>query len=170
MPSDFRYGAYAFDGALALTLVGTYQGGILGADIFFNQGYAWSDNPGAGEFDIVSVALHEVVHALGFDHPDVADNLGLNFDSSGTSIMATGFEVMNSTIAPGAISRFLTSDELAGLDYLYPSSGLLLASVITAVSVEGEPVPEPSTFLLLVSGLVGLLALARRGLCRRFLQ
>ena len=165
VPSSFRYGSYSFDGALALSLISTVDGKIFGADIFFNQDYAFSDNPGASEFDIESVVLHEIGHALGLDHPDIADDLGRNYDSSGASITATGFEVMNSTIAPGEISRVLTLDELGARDFFYPSSSkLVLASAITAVSIDPTPTPnpEPGTLLLLGSGLAGLFGFGRK--------
>jgi len=68
-------------------------------------------------YDLESIALHEIGHALGLTHPDQAGNR--NYDSSGVSITATGSEVMNSTIGVGELARELTSDELAGFNYLY---------------------------------------------------
>jgi len=161
MPS-FIFSYLGYEGALAVSLVGLYDDRIAGVDILFNTRYALSDNPGSGEFDIESIALHEIGHALGLDHPDIADDFGRNYDSSGFSIASTRLEVMSSTIAPGEISRVLTSDEVAAINILYPSSGLVLSSAITAIAIETTPTPEPGTLLLLTLGLAGLFGFGRK--------
>jgi len=154
--SSAVFSSVGFGNALAVSLVAISNSVITGVDIFFNTGYFWSDNPEPGEFDIESIALHEVGHAIGLGHPDLADNLGNNYDSSGTSILATGLEVMNSTIAPGEILRVLSSDDLAGRDFLYSSDGSSDSTVTVAASIPPLATPEPSTILLLGSALGAL--------------
>jgi predicted Zn-dependent protease len=60
----------------------------------------WDTTPGSTEFDVESVALHELGHSLGLGH-----------SSSGT--------VMAPSIAPGTTVRILSNDDMGGVRSLY---------------------------------------------------
>ncbi len=155
MPDSFSYSGFAITGKLALAIVATSGNEIVGADIYFNRDFAWSGNPGPSEYDVETVALHEIGHTLGLDHPDLADDLGLNFNRAGSVTTASSAEVMNSTIAAGEISRTLTADDYAGIEHLYPSPVLTLVSA--GASSATVQAPEPSVLLSLALGFSGLL-------------
>lgn len=111
--------------------------------------YRWTRNNGnQPTVDLKSVLIHEVGHAIGFQHGDAAwfneqGNTGTpwnrNYRYLGGSLTATaplGGEVMNEGNGPGflpsqkppkgipggAYWRTVSKDEIAGLDYLYGSS------------------------------------------------
>ena len=72
-------------------------------------------------YDLESIALHELGHAIGLHHPNQAGTN--NFDAAGASIAATGNELMNSVpVNPGEAQRKFTTDDLNGFNHLYPNA------------------------------------------------
>lgn len=87
-------------------------GEIVGFDVHFNTDHQWATSATTGRFDIESVALHEIGHAIGLDHT------------------ASSAEVMFSSLTPATLHRTLGSGDVAGAQLLYPD-----ASVQTCVGV-----------------------------------
>jgi hypothetical protein len=158
--------SFGFDGALAITVPYIFTSGgadyVVGVDIYINEAYSFSDDPGPGEYDTESVVLHELGHALGLDHPDLANNEDKNFDSRGRPISAMGTEVMSSTLVSGELRRVLTADEIAGLYYLYPSSDFDFETTTTTAALMPAAVPEPNTALLAATGILVVLGFGLR--------
>ena len=101
------------------------------ADIVFNSAFQWSSYRGnvrsvngRDQWDIVRVALHELGHVLGLDHPD----------DYGQSVEA----LMNSTIGN---RDSLTADDIAGALSLYGGSRV-------TSNVAFPPRNEPNDFFL----------------------
>jgi|GEM_PF-2838940 len=97
--------------AYAVTVPLFYQqsGEIIDADILFSTTFDWSTdvNGEAGKADLQSIATHEMGHLLGLDHPGVAD------------------ATMYWSAVEGEIhKRTLAADDIQGICYLYPVSGV----------------------------------------------
>jgi hypothetical protein len=155
--------AYAANGGS--TLAETYcatngAGEIIGFDVrFYDSGRTWtSGSPAIGEFDIQGVACHELGHALGLGHSNVADATMYPSTTSGNTSLRT-----------------IAADDVAGIQAIYgvrssvridsvnPSSGPIRGGTQVTISgsslslgnrvffdgVEGTVVssPDPSTLV-----------------------
>lgn len=108
------YGREFGEGTLAITTTVYYGNERLEADVLFNRAYPWDSYRGSMRRtdgvltpDIQRVALHELGHVLGLDHPD----------ENGQRVSA----IMNSTIGN---RQELSDDDIAGGQSLYGPPGV----------------------------------------------
>jgi hypothetical protein len=128
---DSRYYGASFDrDTLAITTRWTLNGTRrVEADIVFNTAFSFDSYRGnirsSGVWDIRRVALHELGHVLGLDHPD----------ERGQSVNA----MMNSIL--GNLET-LTADDIAGVQSLYGA----VTATGTAGNIAFPPRNEPNAF------------------------
>ncbi len=95
------------DGFLAQTntyWISTDPTTIIGFDIQFNRDFAFVNGAQPGAWDIQTVAVHEVGHALGLSH------------------VASTAQLMYDTIEPGRMNRALGLGDIRGLQAMYATS------------------------------------------------
>ena len=110
------FGSLSGGSTLALnTFWFTAQGTLLDSDIKFNSKFAWATDGSAGAYDVQTVVLHELGHALSLE------------DLYGAGDTA---KVMYGYVSAGSIKRALSQDDKDGITYLYPVGGGTTTSTI----------------------------------------
>ena len=90
---------------------------IIETDLVFNDAYLWSAAPSGSQFDLQSVATHELGHMLSLGH-DADPNA-----------------VMYYAIPAATIKRALYTTDIEGINALYPGASSLPASTPTPTKV-----------------------------------
>ncbi|MFH1862028.1 MAG: matrixin family metalloprotease [bacterium] len=121
--NDMCWSSSGGGGALATTYMWGSGGNMSEADVVFWDSWNWDSGfPSYNEFDVQSVATHELGHVLGLDH---------------TPISAA---IMYYAIGYGQIKRTLHQDDIDGITYIYgPMGGNLLSNDIYPTSSVNLP-------------------------------
>jgi hypothetical protein len=93
----------------------------------FNAAFTWATNLSPTAFDVQTIALHELGHALSLDD--------LNEDGQKSMVMYYRF-------SEGQIKRSLTQDDINGITYLY-SGGSVKTTTTTVPSTTTSIIPAP---------------------------
>lgn len=101
--SDSRFGDIRFfgvptsEGTLAYAMLPPpFNGGTAAGDVVFGTTQAWNIN---STYDIQTVAIHEIGHALGLDHSTIT-----------SAVMYSGYN---------GVKQYLTSDDVSGIRSIY---------------------------------------------------
>lgn len=107
-------------------------GMLLDSDIKFNAAFTWATNLSETAFDVQTIALHELGHALSLD--DLYD------DDQESMAMFYSF-------SKGQIKRNLHQDDMNGITYLY-SGGSVTTTTVPSTTTSIIPAPCPAETVL----------------------
>jgi hypothetical protein len=143
-------------------------GTVIESDIIFNSTFEWSVSPQgqASEFDVESIAVHEVGHLLGLSHSALGET-ELN-DSGQRRVLAKGAVMFPIAFPPGTVrDRSLAADDIAGMTDIYgpPAGSSRLGSISGRVTLDGVGVfgAHITAFNPAIGELIGTFSLDERG-------
>ena len=149
-------------------VVDSVTGAVIESDILFNTTFDWSvaADGQTSEFDLESIAVHEIGHLLGLSHSALGET-ELN-DSGQRRVLAKGAVMFPIAFPPGTVrDRNLGADDIAGITDLYgpPPGSRRLGSITGRVTLEGVGLfgVHVTAFNPAVGELIGSFTLDERG-------
>lgn len=103
-------------------LIDNTTGEIVESDIFFNSFFNWSVAAGGttGQFDLESIAVHEIGHLLGLGHSAIGET---EVRPGGRRVLGAEAVMFPIAFASGNIQdRSLKADDIAGITDIYGTS------------------------------------------------
>ena len=112
------------------------------SDMVFNaRDYEWNVDRSQNAFDIETVALHELGHHLGLDHPGGGRDISSASSGCGPVVQQA---VMYYAVGQGTAKRKLYEDDIAGITQMYPN-WTIEGTVVDAAT--GLPIPNAEIYL-----------------------
>jgi hypothetical protein len=123
-------------------LIDNQTGEIVESDIFFNTFFNWTTASGgtAGQFDLESIAVHEIGHLLGLGHSAIGET---ELGEGGRRVLGAEAVMFPIAFSSGNIqSRELKADDIAGITDIYGTAAQrrLTGSISGTITKNGEGV------------------------------
>lgn len=123
-------------------LIDNQTGEIVESDIFFNTFFDWTTAAAgtAGQFDLESIAVHEIGHLLGLGHSAIGET---ELREGGRRVLGAEAVMFPIAFSSGNIqSRELKADDIAGITDLYGTAAQrrVTGSISGTITKDGEGV------------------------------